>query len=389
MEAPENLFLFFTFNLIQYGGIKMKKVICVLGTLAICGLGFSQIPITEWTAQQEIIPSNPTQMAGAVVVSDKLYILGGNDYLDGDTNRVYRFAVDQTTGGLSIPDEMTSMPVAPPSNYAYINAQSVATSNRIYIAGGGYNATAPNRNNVTHIGVDASGNFTDAAWLESDAFSGGYDPELGAAAIPANGYLYAWGGDGNTVAVFDMCVYAKVNADGSLGAWQSGTTLPTTSWFPAACSIGNNIIMSIGIINDTSNANASDKVYVCQVNTDGTMGAWVEQTGAALPQPLYGTQLVAVNNTVFALGGRTTGGVTQNCVYRAVFNPATGTLGAWDTVTDVQLPDGVRYHCAVYHAKSARIIIVSIRRASDALISNEAYISSPLFASNVQDWTIY
>jgi hypothetical protein len=365
----------------------MKRILGVLSTLAICSIGFSQATITGWTVQTDIIPGNQTQMAGATMCQGKMFLCGGNALIEGDTSGTYRFSINSGTGALGTADPFTALPTN--ANYAYINGQTVATSNHIYIAGGGWNAVGPNRNNVTYIGVDAGGNATDPNWLESAAMPGGYDPELGAAVICANGYLYAFGGDGAITPAFDTCVYAPINPDGSLGAWTTAGVLPGTTWFPAACSIGNYIITSVGVWNGTSNAQASDKVLVCQVNPNGSMGSWVEQVGAPLPVTLYGTQLMAVGNTVFAVGGRTTGGTTLNAVYRAVFNPGTGTLGAW-TSADAQLPDGVRYHCAVYDPASTRIIVSSIRRGSDAAISNEAYISSAMGPiTTVADWHIY
>ncbi|MFH0794396.1 MAG: hypothetical protein V2A74_10230 [bacterium] len=128
------------------------------------------------------------------------------------------------------------------------------------------------------------------------------------------------------------------------------------------------------------NATASDTLYVSHINPNGSNDAWVRQTGAILPAPRYCEGMVAVGNTVFVVGGRAIGGVGQTDVWRATFNTSTGTLGAWSTVTDAQLPDGVRYHDVVYSPTARRIYVVGIRRQSDLAISNEAYISSELFA---------
>jgi len=103
--------------------------------------------------------------------------------------------------------------------------------------------------------------------------------------------------------------------------------------------------------------------------------------------------MVAVGDTVFAIGGRASGGTPQNNVWRSQLSG--GALGAWSTSTDAQLPDGVRYHAVVYSPQSKSIYVVSIRRASDGAVSNEAYISAPLFPRTVsaavatEDWSLF
>ncbi len=348
-------------------------------------------PIAYWVTQSDIIPGNPTQMAGAAVVGDYLYIMGGNNYLDGDTGRVYRLKINAATGELSDCTEMTTLPAM--NNFNYIGEQVDATSDGIYICGGGWNATGPNRNNVTSIGVDANGNFTSSAWKESPAFPGGYDPELGSAVIAQNGYLYAMGGDSEsgTPPLYDVCVYAQTQADGNLGAFATGAALPTPCYFSANAAIGNNLVLHRGLTMKNSNSSVTTEIYVNTVNNDGTMGSWVQQTAAALPAGRYNLGLVAVGDTVFAVGGRASGGTPQNNVWRSKMTGST--LAAWETTTDAQLPDGVRYHSVVYSPQSKSIYVVSIRRASDGAISNEAYISAPLFprsaSAAAQDWSLY
>jgi len=374
----------------------MRYILGIAVATMMTSLCFAQTtpnPIGYWSTQSNIIPGNPTQMAGAAVVGDYLYIVGGNNALDGDTGRVYRLKIDAATGALSDCTAMTTLPAM--NNYAYIGEQVDATTDGIYICGGGWNATGPNRNNVTSIGVDANDNFTSTSWKESPAFPGGYDPELGSAVIAQNGYLYAMGGDSGsgTPPLYDTCVYAQTQADGNLGAFDTGTSLPTSCYFNACAAVGNNIVLHRGLTTKGVSSSVTTEVYVNSVNNDGTMGSWVQQSSAALPAGRYNLGLIAVGDTVFAVGGRASGGAAQNNVWRAQMSGST--LGAWQTSTDAQLPDGVRYHAVVYSPQSKSIYVVSIRRASDGAISNEAYISAPLFQRTVsaavatEDWSLY
>ena len=104
----------------------MKRIIGALGALALCSLGYSQGAITAWTVQADIIPGNQTQMAGAAVVGGKVFLCGGNDGIDGDTNRVYRFAVNNATGALGLPDSVTTLSgtIPEPLNYPPVRLRS-------------------------------------------------------------------------------------------------------------------------------------------------------------------------------------------------------------------------------------------------------------------------
>lgn len=368
----------------------MRKQLCVFVLLGACALGTAQSNIGSWTVQENLLPST-TQMAGAAVLGDNLYVIGGNNAADGDTSSVWRLKISEAVGSLGVAEAVTHLPAS--NNYNYLSEQVATTGTSIYVAGGGWNAAGPNRNNATYIKADASGNFV-GDWQQTAAFPGGYDPELGAAVICSNGYLYAFCGDGETVSIHSTCVYAKVNEDGTLGAFQTGTAFPAACYFTAAAAVGNYIIATPGLTTKNDNATASNKVYVCRVNADGTMGAWVEQTAAAMPEARYGGAMIAVDKTLFYIGGRAVGAAVKNNVWRAVFDPATGALGAWSSTADAQLPDGVRYHAAVYSEVSKSIYVVSIRRASDGSVSNQAYISPALYerprpAAVSGEWGLY
>lgn len=381
----------------------MKKLlffVCIIALAISLSYGYDIVPISAWTTQEAILPTTPdnlgTQMAGGVIVGDYLYFIGGNNGIDGDTARVWRLPIDPVTGALGTAIADTALPTA--ANFCYLYETIDATADHIYISGGGYNpGGGPNRNNVTYNKVNVGGAL-DPTWTESAAFPIGngtaipYDPELGGAIICENGYIYCFGGDGEAILTRNDCFYAKVNPDGSLGAWTRGTDLPNTWWFPAVCSIGNYIIASGGIYDNQTRTNSTDKVHVCQVSpTDGSTGAWVEQA-EKLPATVYNLNFVAVRNIIYALGGRSPAdGSEQIYCWQATFDPGTGTVGAWSNAIDAQLPaPGARYHDAAYSPESRRLYVFSIRTTAGG-ITNQAYISSELISPTKvkADWNIY
>ena len=377
----------------------MKKLlffVCIIVLAISLSYGYEIAPISSWTTQEAILPTLPnnlgTQMAGGVIVGDYLYFIGGNNNFDGDTARVWRLPIDPVTGALGTAIADTALPTA--ANFCYLYETIDATADHIYISGGGYNSPGPNRNVATYSAINPDGSL--AGWTESAIFPNAngstfpYDPELGGGIICENGYLYCFGGDGENVLTFNDCFYAQINPGGSLGSWTRGTNLPNTWWFPAVCSIGNYIIAQGGIYDGKTTTNSTDKVHVCQVNPDGSMGAWVEQA-AKLPATVYNLNFVAVRNIIYALGGRLPGvGTEQVYCWQATFDPGTGTVGAWSNAIDAQLPTpGARYHDAAYSPESRRLYVFSIRTAAG--ITNQAFISSELIAPTKvkADWNIY
>ncbi len=363
--------------------------------------------ITEWTQQEGIYPlggddTTPLspQMGGAAILGDWLYVIGGNNGYDGDTGRVIRFHINKYTGAVSNGVETTALPSF--NDFSYIYEVTDTFNDHIYIGGGGYNVSGPNRDNVTYIKqISSSNGDLDTEWSTSDPFPGTapdqYDPELGGMVITDAGYLYMFGGDGEDTETFDKCYYAKVNTDGTLGTWQTGTTLPNTWWFPGVCTINNDIIAHGGILDGKDKANSTDKLWVCQTNpADGSMGSWVEQANT-FPNAVYNTNLVAAGNTVFAIGGRDPAtGWGLDIVWRSTYDPDTHTLGPW-TEVDVQLPLVVMYHMAVYSPTSKSIYVTNLRNrpGSDwGVIVDGVLISSPLFEREVltgaeSTWILY
>jgi len=363
----------------------MKKVFLMITILMLTLSVFAQTPatISAWTIQPTILPTGyETQMAGAALIGDYLYIMGGNNNTDGDTAKCWKLFLEQYTGVLTQGVAATDLPTR--DNFAYLNEGVAATADSIYITGGGYNSgsgAGPNRNNTTFIKAIGPEGALAGAWTVSTAFPSPYDPELGGTAITENGYLVTFGGDSQSGSpvTYNSCYLAKIKPDGTLDAWLTGSTLPNAAWFAAACSVGDYVIAHLGILDGMTNTNCTDKLYVAKVNSNGTMTAWTEQANK-FSSARYNVALIAVNNTIFAIGGRISGNPPMDNVDRATFDTGTGTLGAW-TSTDAVLPTTLRYHAAVYSPKSKSIYVVSLR--TPAGFMGEAYISSPLFTRPV------
>ncbi|MBX7246414.1 MAG: hypothetical protein K1X53_13030 [Candidatus Sumerlaeaceae bacterium] len=387
--------------------MRLRIGLLLAGVALSAALASAQTPalITSWTTQTAIYPTGfAAQMHGAVYSGDSIYVFGGNNATDGDTRKSWRLRVNKYNGQIYQSDALTDLPANGTQRYAYINAQTVTTNSVVYIAGGGWNTGGPNRNVTTIVKINNGTGVIDT--ITTSLFPSPYDPELGGAAITSAGYFYAWAGDSQsgTPVTYDTCVVAKIQPNGDLGAFS--TTLPvpdpdatglTGWWFPSACSVGNYVISGVGIPNSSQlNADAINKVYVASTNpATGAITSWTEQTTAPLPINLYGAELVAVNDTVFCIAGRTNGGAAQNVVYRSTFNTSTGTLGPW-TIVDAQLPSATHYQEALYSPDSRSIYVLAPRTpATGTTPQNQVFISSPLFPRDPiplaaeKEWSLY
>lgn len=379
------------------------KHLLLMALMAVAVTSGAQTPATlSWQSQPSLIPGGyGAQMAGAVGFGRYGYIIGGNNGIDGDTNRTFKLTLNPTFGSAQQVDAATTLPANMNSNVGYLENVTVittaTTAPTIYECGGGYNAGGPNYNKIRIGKLDSNGNIT--TWTESAAFPGAqgnasYDPELGAAVIAQNNCVYMMGGDSQsgTPPAYSTIVWGKLNADSSIGTFTTATT-PVSMYFPAAVSIGNYLIVHPGIVGGLSRTQATADVYVVPVDpTTGAPGTWVKQTGAALPDIRYGMAMVAVGNTVFAIAGRrdVSGTATGfNTVWRATFNTSTGTLGAWQSI-DAGLPAGTWYHQAWYSSVTDRIYIGSVRTAAG--ITNELLFTNRLFAVPTaagSEWSLY
>ena len=147
-----------------------------------------------------------------------------------------------------------------------------------------------------------------------------------------NGYVYQFGGYKRTAtaAYYATVNYAAINADGTLGTWQTTTSLPaTSSWHQTVAYDGYMYVLALG--GGSSN-------YYTRINSDGTLGlSWTQTT--SFSGNIEGGAAVAYNGYMYMLGGSTGSpgscGANSNCLNTSYYAPINGdgTLGAWGATT--------------------------------------------------------
>jgi hypothetical protein len=257
--------------------------------------------------------------ATSVTANGYVYEIGG---WTGSRLTTVRYSKLNTDGSNSAWTSTTSLPVA----LAF--ASSVTANGYVYEMGGIANSGVVSTVYYAKLNTDGSV----GTWVQSsNSLPSVID---GSAAVVANGYVYMIGGNsaGGPVAT----VYnAKLNADGSIGAWTNltGTPLPAVTNLATAVA-ANGYVYVMGGANGSGTPLSA--VYSAQLNTGGTIGSWTTLSGTPLPQTLYSATSVVTNGYVYVMGGTHTSGASLSTVYYAQLQSG-GNLGAWNTSTNTLL----------------------------------------------------
>lgn len=311
------------------------------------------VPIRKW-APTTLLPQ-PVAAWNAIVHNDAIYMIGGRNSADQPTNATY-FARIQPNGDLGTWAATQPLPMN-------LYLHSVSTdANHVYVVGGW--SGSQTENTVWRAPFNANGGL--GAWTNVGAYpvsldlhgsviannrlyvlggwnglqplsnvyyaetaAGGLGEWQAANSLPAtlyrhavtvhNNVIYVTGGYDNNRNTYNSVFYATINADGSLGAWQSTTPIPTALYYHRVV-VHDGQLVILGGKNDSTEFSS---VYAAPINGDGTIGSWTVQP--ALPQPIYRFAAVSVklydSEYIHVLGG-VNGATVLNTVYHSDVPPA-------------------------------------------------------------------
>lgn len=245
----------------------------------------------------------------SIVTKNRVYLLGG--YIGGDNSSTVYTAPINSDGTLGSWTTTSSL------SQAVNQSQAIVTKNRVYLIGGFGSATVQ----TASINADGTlGTWTTTTSLPATVYN--------SHAIVTKNRVYLLGGYVNS-SVSSTVYTAPINADGTLGAWTTGTPLPgTVAEARTAVTKGR-----VYLLGGNNGFGLSSTVYTAPINSDGTLGSWT--TAASLPQSISNHQVVVTNNKVYLIGGFIAGGSTSS-VYTSPVN-ADGTLGTWSSASPMTL----------------------------------------------------
>ena len=251
-----------------------------------------------------------------VTLNGFIYVIGGANASAVNVNTVC-YAKINTDGSAGAWSTTTAFPTT------FADASAVAANGYVYVTGGNDGTNAQS----TVYYAKANANGTLGSWSSSSNQLPAVRSRHSSAT--ANGYLYVVAGTNTAGTVQSTVYYAKLNADGSTGAW-AATQSTNTAVADASVAIANGYIYLVG--GSDSGSTITTKVQSAQLNTDGTTGSWSLNT--ALPSARQSANVYAANGYIYAVGGYS-GFATSptTSVFYAKAGPG-GTLGAWQTATN-------------------------------------------------------
>lgn len=246
-------------------------------------------------------------------------------------NRIYLFSSNVYYSSIINSDGTLGTWSAAFSLPASINGGKViATSTRVYIIGGIINGARIASVYTAPINTDGS----IGAWTVSTP-----TPEAlyYHNCIVTFNRVYILGGSQTDGTQISRVYTAVINADGTLGAWGASTALPATIQLANEIVTGNRAYLIAGQVGGS----ASNLVYTAPILANGTLGAWT--TGTSLPNTATYAQAVVTSSRIYVLGG-TVNGISSSIIYSATFSGGSNDYTMYTTLvttasTDFTLPD--------------------------------------------------
>ncbi|MBS2021521.1 MAG: cadherin-like domain-containing protein [Deltaproteobacteria bacterium] len=268
----------------------------------------------------------PVRDHASTVYDDRLYVAGGN-------NKNLSVQTISATGTLGT--ALTS--TLPNTDLNYVNdAALTVLGGRLLLLGGGDNNQSTAR---VFSSALSTTDGTPTGWTEETALPQGLS---GHSAVVAKGRVYVLGGGSTSV-------YSATQGNGVLGVWSTLTSMPA-ALSRGTAHVWNDTIYFVGGIGSTSSAT----VYMARIQSDGTLGAWSSAGTLAGGHGLSSHGSVLDRGTLYVFGGAELFASDHADAWQANVGPD-GTLGAW--TADPTLP-GTRRDHTVELANNGNILVV-------------------------------
>ncbi len=235
--------------------------------------------------------------------------------------------------GTSTSDEAAISYTTSTDSLTIKNATNSTTAFQVQNSSNGnlFNIDSTNAGAITLLG-NYSGEIS--GWTaNTNVFGGTIMARKSAAATIANGHIYVMGGIDSSSGWHNDIVYAKINADGSVGTWASITG--PDYMIESQLVYANGYLYAIGGGNSGS---PSSDVWFAKVNADGTLGTWTATT--SLWAARYDHAAVAYGGYIYVFAGLASGGSASQSVRSAKIN-ADGTLASsWTSLNNLPYSSG-------------------------------------------------
>jgi hypothetical protein len=269
----------------------------------------------------------PLLLHGAAVVGNRLYIIGGNFEEKTEAGTVDHWPTTVYSASIN-PDATLGVwrrETPLPQTRAYIENSVQVINDRIYVLGGNVHMqeTSPegefkHSNDVLWTRVKPDGTLD--ALQKSEPFG---ERRSCAASCATDRFLYLMGGTTDGINGMTNIVYANIAAAGSAGAsaatgaaanqddaphgWRKAGDLPIPMWYMGAAILENTLYTWGGYTPEAGKNASSKRVFSSQLQPDGTVGPWVEETAMTVGTNTAG--FCGFNDYLITVAGRLDAGV--------------------------------------------------------------------------------
>ncbi len=261
-----------------------------------------------------------TEKLSTVAYNGYLYMMGGYRRSPSGSFDTTYYAPINSNGTLGSWTSTTSLPAL------YNTTEIIAYNGYMYLIADQAYVTSPSNVATTYYSKINS-NGTLGSWTMSTDLP---QAIVNHAVVAANGYIYTLGGSptsGGSCGANGDCMntvyYAPLNANGSIGTWNTTTSFSGVRAVAKATSYNGYLYLGGG-----GSSTYLNDVQYAKINNDGTLGSWVSTT--SFTGARYGHQFAAYNGYLYLYSGR--GSSWFSDVQIAQIN-ANGSIGAWTTTT--------------------------------------------------------
>ncbi len=279
----------------------------------------TQLTLSDWTITTPL--NTPLSSSASEVYNGYIYLIGGSTIGGTRLNNVQYVSI-KPDGSLGNWQSTTSF------NTPRSNHTSAVYNGYLYVIGGFAPTYGSVLNDVQYAHINPDGSLGD--WQNTTSFS----TSRGCfTSVVYDGYLYVMQGFLYSAAspLTDI-QYAKFNADGSLGTWQSTTSYSPARWGHSSIAY-NGYIYSMGGSNWNGNYYTLSDVQYTSINANGSLNNW--QNTTTLNPSLNGNGFVEYNGFFLIVGGASSS-IPNNGYLNSVKSVKInfdGSLGNWHDLT--------------------------------------------------------
>lgn len=254
--------------------------------------------VGSWNSASVSLPAGLSR-AQLFTYLGKLYLIGGHN--GTNQSAVYRSTID-SEGNLSAFSTLTALP------FTVSDHQCAPIQKRVFLGGGFQNDVASAMIHICEI--DANGNF--GPWynyLNNPIIKNFPYPITNHVMTMVNRRGYLIGGliDGTTAT--NNVYYSEFDEAGNMTDWKQSSQFPETVYNASVIVTTEKIYVLGGIMNGVY----SNKIYFSTIRADGSLGTW--SLGGTLPDTISSFRTAVTAGKIYVFGGYKGGSNALNASY--------------------------------------------------------------------------